>query len=51
MRGKKWLETFNGIDCDNRLPSGRTYANTGRAYKYSNQGLNLTATNNVIHYD
>jgi hypothetical protein len=30
--GKKWLETFNGIDYDNRLPRGRTYANTGRAY-------------------
>lgn len=27
--GKKWLEAFNGIDMDNRLPRGRTYANKG----------------------
>ena len=38
MRGKKWLETFNGIDYDNRLPSGRTYANTGRAYNIAIKG-------------
>ncbi|OJW72146.1 MAG: helicase SNF2 [Candidatus Amoebophilus sp. 36-38] len=30
--GAKWLETFNGIDNENRLPRGRSYANSGRAY-------------------
>ncbi|MDR3186871.1 MAG: DEAD/DEAH box helicase family protein [Holosporaceae bacterium] len=27
--GQKWLDTFNGIDDENRLPRGRTYANKG----------------------
>ena len=40
MWGKKWVETFNcsGIDCDNRLPSGRTYANNGKAYNIEING-------------
>ena len=33
--GQKWLEAFNGIDYSNRLPRGRTYANTGRAHSIS----------------
>ena len=41
--GKKWLETFNDIDCDNRLPRGRTYANTGRAYNIEINGNVITA--------
>lgn len=41
--GKKWLETFNGIDYDNRLPRGRTYANTGRAYDIKIQKNIITA--------
>ena len=28
--GKKWLDAFNNIDYSNRLPRGRTYANTGK---------------------
>lgn len=41
--GKKWLETFTGIDYDNRLPRGRTYANTGRAYDIKIQKNIITA--------
>lgn len=41
--GKKWLETFTGIDYDNRLPRGRTYANTGRAYDIKIQENIITA--------
>lgn len=28
--GQKWLEALSGIDNGNRLPRGRTYANTGK---------------------
>lgn len=41
--GKKWLETFTDIDCDNRLPRGRMYANTGRAHDIKIQGNIITA--------
>lgn len=41
--GQKWLETFNDIDDENRLPRGRTYANTGRAYNIKIQGNIVTA--------
>ncbi|WP_386086827.1 SNF2-related protein [Wolbachia endosymbiont (group A) of Norellia spinipes] len=27
---KKWLQCLGGVDCDNRLQRGRTYANDGR---------------------
>ncbi|MEK7339403.1 MAG: SNF2 helicase-associated domain-containing protein, partial [Verrucomicrobiota bacterium] len=40
---KKWLETFTGIDYDNRLPRGRSYANTGRAYDIKIQANIITA--------
>lgn len=29
--GKKWLDVFEGIDDENRLPRGRMYANKGAA--------------------
>ncbi len=41
--GQKWLETFNDIDDENRLPRGRTYANTGRAHDIKIQGNIVTA--------
>ena len=41
--GKKWLETFTGIDYDSRLPRGKTYANTGRAYDIDIKGNVITA--------
>jgi SNF2 family DNA or RNA helicase/uncharacterized Zn finger protein len=41
--GQKWLETFNGIDYENRLERGRTYANTGRAYDIKISGHVVTA--------
>lgn len=41
--GKKWLESFNGIDIENRLPRGKTYANTGRAYDIKIKGSVITA--------
>ncbi len=41
--GKKWLEAFNGIDYGNRLPRGRSYANTGRAYDIIIKGHIITA--------
>jgi SNF2 family DNA or RNA helicase/uncharacterized Zn finger protein len=41
--GKSWLETFNGIDLSNRLPRGKTYTNTGRAYDIQISGSVITA--------
>ncbi len=41
--GKQWLEAFNGIDESNRLPRGRTYANTGRAYDIIINGTHISA--------
>lgn len=41
--GKKWLQSFDGIDYDNRLPRGRTYANTGRAFGIKINGHIVTA--------
>jgi SNF2 family DNA or RNA helicase/uncharacterized Zn finger protein len=41
--GKKWLETFTGIDEDNRLPRGRTYANAGRVYNVHISSSIITA--------
>lgn len=40
---RKWLETFTGIDYDNRLPRGKTYANTGRAYNIDIHDYTITA--------
>ncbi len=31
--GKEWLNAFNNIDYSNRLPRGRSYANTGKVKK------------------
>lgn len=41
--GQKWLETFTGIDHDNRLVRGRSYANTGRAHDIKIEGNIITA--------
>ena len=41
--GKQWLGAFNGIDESNRLPRGRTYANTGRARDVEIKGSQITA--------
>lgn len=41
--GQKWLEAFNDIDDENRLPRGRTYANTGRAHDIKINGNIVTA--------
>ncbi|GFR26342.1 uncharacterized protein Rv2102 [Trichonephila clavata] len=41
--GKKWLQSFDGIDYDNRLPRGRTCANTGRAFDIKINGHIVTA--------
>ncbi len=41
--GKKWLQSFDGIDYDNRLPRGRTCANTGRAFGIKINGHIVTA--------
>ena len=30
--GKKWLEALIDIDVDNRIPRGKSYANTGKVY-------------------
>ena len=32
--GRKWLEALTGIDYDNRIPRGKTYANTGRVQSF-----------------
>lgn len=41
--GQKWLEAFNDIDDESRLPRGRTYANTGRAHEIKINGNVVTA--------
>ncbi|WP_265026470.1 SWIM zinc finger family protein [Wolbachia endosymbiont (group A) of Bibio marci] len=41
--GEKWLQCFNRIDYDNRLPRGRTCANTGRAFGIKINGHIVTA--------
>ncbi|MBR9984171.1 MAG: DEAD/DEAH box helicase [Wolbachia endosymbiont of Homalodisca vitripennis] len=41
--GKKWLQSFNEVDYDNRLSRGRTYANTGRAFGIQINGNTITA--------
>lgn len=41
--GQKWLEAFNGIDEDNRLPRGRTYANKGAVHAVNMRGSSVTA--------
>ena len=40
--GEKWLDAFKGIDNSNRLPRGKTYANTGRAYDITIQNHSIT---------
>lgn len=32
--GKQWLEALGDIDYDNRIPRGKTYANTGRVLSF-----------------
>ncbi|MDR1236334.1 MAG: DEAD/DEAH box helicase family protein [Holosporaceae bacterium] len=41
--GQKWLDTFNGIDDENRLPRGRTYANKGAVSNIKIVGNIVTA--------
>jgi uncharacterized Zn finger protein/superfamily II DNA or RNA helicase len=41
--GKKWLDAFNGIDDENRLPRGRTYANKGAVSNIQVHGNVVTA--------
>lgn len=33
--GRQWLNSLEGIDFQNRIPRGKTYANTGRVYNFS----------------
>ena len=40
--GKQWLNSLSNIDHTNRLPRGRTYANTGKV-------IDITVKNEVIH--
>jgi SNF2 family DNA or RNA helicase/uncharacterized Zn finger protein len=40
--GKKWLHALKGIDHSNRLPRGKTYANTGRVYDIQINGNVIT---------
>ena len=32
--GQQWLKALSGIDYDNRIPRGKTYANTGRVQSF-----------------
>ena len=41
--GQEWLNAFVGISDANRLPRGRTYANTGRARNIQIDGNKITA--------
>ncbi|MDR2545242.1 MAG: DEAD/DEAH box helicase [Methanobrevibacter sp.] len=41
--GNKWLDTLKNIDFTNRLPRGRTYANTGRVYDIQINGNMISA--------
>ena len=31
--GQRWLNALSGIDFANRIPRGKTYANTGKVFK------------------
>ncbi len=33
--GKQWLDALSGIDYSNRIPRGKTYANTGKVMSYA----------------
>ena len=37
--GKKWLDALNQIDNSNRLPRGKSYANTGKVKVELQQNL------------
>ncbi len=40
--GQEWLNALTGIDNENRIPRGKTYANTGKVYRIefdTNRGL------------
>lgn len=41
--GQQWLKSLGGIDWNNRLPRGRTYANKGAVRDVSITGNNITA--------
>ena len=40
--GQQWLNALKGVDYDNRLPRGRTYANKGAV-------LDIQINENVVH--
>jgi uncharacterized Zn finger protein len=41
--GKQWLQVFENIDFNNRLPRGKTYANNGLVYDLAIKGNTITA--------
>jgi SNF2 family DNA or RNA helicase/uncharacterized Zn finger protein len=41
--GQKWLDAFGGIDNENRLPRGKTYANKGAVLNVNILGNTVTA--------
>ncbi|MEN4030110.1 MAG: DEAD/DEAH box helicase [Methanobacterium sp.] len=40
--GQKWLDALKNIDFTNRLPRGKTYANTGKVYDININGNTIT---------
>ena len=41
--GQQWLQALSKIDLENRLPRGRSYANTGKVKKVEVRGNTITA--------
>jgi len=41
--GQRWLDALKGIDYENRIPRGLTYANTGKVF-----ALNIDPTRGLI---
>lgn len=50
--GKEWLNALNGVDLTNRLPRGKSYANTGKVYdiKINENKVNSKVTGRYYDY-
>ncbi|MDO5824997.1 MAG: SWIM zinc finger family protein, partial [Methanosphaera sp.] len=49
--GNKWLNALNGVDLTNRLPRGKSYANTGKVYDIKIENNSVTSKVKGRYYD
>lgn len=49
--GKEWLNALNGVDLTNRLPRGKSYANTGKVYDININKNKITSKVTGRYYD